>query len=43
MVAEKDMPHCYWVEAVSIAVYIMNRTPPTTIIHDMMPEENFCG
>ena len=26
----------------SIAVYIMNRTP-TAAIHDMMPEEKFCG
>ena len=27
LVAEKNMTHCYWVEAVSTAVYIMNRTP----------------
>ena len=40
--AEKNMPHCYWAEAVSTAVYIMNRTP-TAAVHDMTPEEKFCG
>ena len=40
--SEKNMPHCYWVEAVSIAVYIMNRTP-TAAVHDMTPEEKFSG
>ena len=36
------MPHCYWVEAVSTGVYIMNKTP-TTVVHDVMPEEKFSG
>ena len=40
--AEKNMPHCYWVKAVSTDVYIMNRTP-TAIVHDMTPEEKFSG
>lgn len=34
--SKKNMPHCYWVEA----VYIMNRTP-NAVVHDMTPEENF--
>ena len=34
------MPHCYWAEAVSTAVYIMNRTP-TAAVHDVTPEEKF--
>ena len=42
LMAEKNMPHCYWTEAVSIAVYIMNRTP-TAAVHDMTSEEKFCG
>ena len=37
---EKNMPHCYWVEVVSMVVYIMNKTP-TVGIHDMTPEEMF--
>lgn len=39
---EKNLPHSYWTEAVSTAVYIMNRTP-TAAIHDVAPEERFCG
>ena len=42
LMAEKNMPHCYWAEAVSTAVYIMNRTP-TAAVHDMTPEEKFAG
>ena len=34
------MPLCYWVEAVSTAVYIMNIIP-TAAVHDVTPEENF--
>ena len=34
------MPHIYWAEAVSSAVYIMNRTP-TVAIHDVTPKEKF--
>ncbi|MCO5604741.1 hypothetical protein L7F22_058911 [Adiantum nelumboides] len=39
---EKNMPHCYWIEPVSTAVYIMNRTP-TAGVHDVTPEEKFFG
>ena len=38
--AEKNMPHSYWAEAMSTAVYIMNRTP-TAAIHDVTPEEKY--
>ena len=38
--AKKNMPHCYWAEAVSTAVYIMNGTP-TTVVHDVTPKEKF--
>ena len=40
LMAEKSMPHCYWAEAVSVAVYIMNRTP-TAAVHDVTPKEKF--
>lgn len=40
LMSEKNMPHSYWAEAVSTAVYIMNRTP-TAAVHDMTPEEKF--
>ena len=42
LMAEKDMPHCYWAKAVSTTVYIMNKTP-TAAVHDMTPEEKFTG
>lgn len=42
MVAEKNMRHSYWVEAVSTVVYIMNMTPTATI-HDVTSEEKFTG
>jgi hypothetical protein len=38
--ADKNMPHHYWVEAIAIAVYIMNRTPTTTV-HGMTPKEKY--
>ena len=38
--SEKNVPHTYWAEAVSIAVYIMNKTP-TAAVHDVTPEEKF--
>ena len=40
LMAKKNMPHCYWAEAVSTAIYIMNRTP-TVVVHDVTPEEKF--
>ena len=40
LMAEKNMPHCYWAEVVSTAVYIMNMTP-TAAVHDVTPEEKF--
>lgn len=36
------MLHSYWVEAISTAVYIINKTP-TASIHDVTPEEKFTG
>ncbi|MCO5566583.1 hypothetical protein L7F22_020260 [Adiantum nelumboides] len=42
LMSEKNMPPCYWVEAISIAVYTMNRTP-TAVVHDKTPEETFTG
>ena len=36
------MPHFYWVEAASIDVHIMNRTP-TIVVHDVTLEEKFFG
>jgi hypothetical protein len=42
MLNEKNLPNCFWAEAVATAVYIMNRTP-TLAIHDMTPEEKFTG
>ena len=38
--AEKNMPHHFWAEAVTSAVYIMNRTP-TAVVHDVTPEEKY--
>jgi hypothetical protein len=42
MLNEKNLPNYFWAEAVTIVVYIMNRTPTTTI-HGMTPEEKFTG
>ncbi len=39
---DKSMPHHYWAEAVATAVYIMNRTPTSTM-HGMTPEEKYSG
>ena len=36
------MPHYYWAEAVSTAVYIMNRTP-IAAVHNVTLEEKFTG
>ena len=42
LMAERNLPHYYWAEAVATAVYIMNRTP-TAAVHGMTPEEKFTG
>ncbi len=42
MLNEKNLPNYFWVEAVSIIVYIMNQTP-TIAIHGMTTEEKFTG
>jgi hypothetical protein len=42
LMADKSMPHHYWAKAVATAVYIMNRTPTTTV-HGMTPEEKYSG
>ncbi|MCO5603077.1 hypothetical protein L7F22_057221 [Adiantum nelumboides] len=42
LMSEKNVPHCYWIEAVSIVVYIMNKTP-TAAVHNLIPEEKFSG
>ena len=42
MLNEKKMLDYFWAEVVATAVYIMNRTPTTTV-HGMMPEEKYTG
>jgi hypothetical protein len=42
MLNEKNLPNYFWAKAIAIAVYIMNRTPKTTI-HGMTPEDKFAG
>jgi hypothetical protein len=42
MLNEKNLPNYFWIEAVATVVYIMNRTPTSTI-HGMTLEENFIG
>ena len=42
LMAEKNMPHHFWAEAVNTAVYIMNRTP-TAVVHDVTREEKYTG
>ncbi|MCO5596320.1 hypothetical protein L7F22_050381 [Adiantum nelumboides] len=41
LMSEKNVPHCYWAEAVSTAVYIMNRTPTAAVHNVMRPEKKF--
>ena len=36
LMAEKNMPHHFWAEAVTTAIYIINRTP-TIAVHDVTP------
>ena len=40
LMAEKNMPHHFWDEAVNSAVYIMKRTP-TAAVHDVTPEDKY--
>jgi transposase InsO family protein len=40
MLNEKNLPNYFWVEAIAIVVYIMNRTP-IVAIHGMTPKEKF--
>ncbi len=42
MLNENNLPNYFWVEVVTTIVYIMNRTPTTTI-HGMTPKEKFIG
>jgi hypothetical protein len=42
MLNEKNLPNYFWAEAAAIAIYIMNRTPTTTV-HGMTPKEKFTG
>ena len=42
LMSEKNMPHSFWAEAVSTAIYILNRTP-TAIVHDVTPVEKYTG
>jgi hypothetical protein len=42
MLNEKILPNYFWVEAVAIVVYIMNRTHTMTV-HGMTLEEKFIG
>jgi transposase InsO family protein len=42
MLNEKNLPNYFWAEAIATVVYIMNRTPTSTV-HDMTPKEKFIG
>jgi hypothetical protein len=42
MLNEKNLPNYFWAKAVSTVVYIMNRTPTTTV-HGMTFEKKFTG
>lgn len=42
LMSEKNMLCYYWVEAMFTIVHIMN-IPPTTAVHDVMPEDRFIG
>jgi hypothetical protein len=39
-VDEKHLPNYFWAKTVATVVYIMNRTPTTTV-HGMTPKEKF--
>jgi hypothetical protein len=40
MLNEKNLPKYFWAKVVAIVIYIMNRTPTTTV-HGMTPKEKF--
>ncbi len=40
MLNEKNFPYYFWVKTIKIVIYIMNRTPTTTV-HGMTPKEKF--
>ena len=42
MLNEKNMPRCFWADAVFTAVYLINRSP-TTSVHIITPEEAWSG
>ena len=42
MLKGKNLPNEYWVEAVSCAIYILNRSP-TKIVMDMVPQQAWSG
>ena len=42
MLNEKNMPRCFWADAMLTTVYLINRTP-TTIVHIITPEEAWFG
>ena len=42
LMAEQNLPHHFWAEAVNTGVYIMNRTP-TAAVHGVTPEEKYSG
>ena len=42
MLNEKNMPRCFWVDAMFTAVYLINRSPTTTV-HIITPEEAWSG
>ena len=42
MLNEKSMPHCFWVDGVATAIYLINRCP-TAGIYSKTPEEVWSG
>ena len=38
MLNEKNIPNYYWDEACGAIVYVLNKTPTTTSIHESTPE-----
>ena len=42
MLNAKNMPCCFWVDGVFTVVYVINRSPTTTV-HIITPEEAWSG